>query len=94
MCVFLDVWCIMFYGVYQGLCTVQHLFVCIPMCEGQFGSMHKRGTTDAVFILRRMLKENHAKGKKLYVCFVNPENAFDSIPKKVLELAIMKKRIP
>ena len=30
----------------------------------QIGFMPERGTIDAVFILRRMQEENHAKGKK------------------------------
>ena len=36
-----------------------------------------RGTIDAVFILRRMQLECHAKGKKLYMCFVDLEKALD-----------------
>ena len=39
--------------------------------EMQFGSMSERRTIDAVFILRRMQEEYHAKGKKLYMCFVD-----------------------
>ena len=38
--------------------------------EMQFGFMLERGEIDAVFILRRMQKEYHAEGKKLYKCFV------------------------
>ena len=33
----------------------------------QFGFMLKRGTIDAVFNLKRMQEEYHAKGKKLHV---------------------------
>ena len=44
--------------------------------------------------LRRMQEEYHAKGRKLYVCFVNLEKAFDSVPRKVLEWALRKKEIP
>ena len=35
--------------------------------EMQFGFMPERGTIDAVFILRRMQEEYHAKGKN-YIC--------------------------
>ena len=45
--------------------------------EMQFGFMHERGTIDAVFILRRMQEEYQAKGKKLYMYFVDLEKAFD-----------------
>ena len=60
----------------------------------QFGSMSERGTIDAVFILRRLQEEYHAKVKLLYACFVDIEKAFDRVPMKVLEWAIRKKGIP
>ena len=49
--------------------------------EIQLGSMHKRGTIDAAFILRRR-QENNAKGKKLYMCLADIDKAFDRSPKK------------
>ena len=33
--------------------------------------MSGRGTTDALFVVQRMQKENKDKKKKLYMCFVN-----------------------
>ena len=44
--------------------------------EMQFGSMPERGTIDNVFILRKMQEEHHAKGKKLYIYFVDLEKTF------------------
>ena len=49
---------------------------------------------DAVFILRRMQGEYHAKGKNLYMCLVDLEKAFDRVPRKVLEWAMRQKGIP
>ena len=49
----------------------------------QFGFMPERGAIDAVFILRGMQEEYHAKGKKLYMCFVDLDKAFDKVPRKV-----------
>ena len=49
----------------------------------QFGSMPERGTIDAVFILRRLQEEYHAKIKKLFMCFVDLEKAFDRVSRKV-----------
>ena len=41
--------------------------------EMQFGFISARGMIAAVFIVRRMQEEYHAKGKKLYMCFVDLE---------------------
>ena len=62
--------------------------------EMQFGFMPEKGTTDAVFILRRMQEEYHAKQKELYMCFGGLEKAFDRVARKVLEWALRKKGIP
>ena len=48
----------------------------VTVDETQFGFMPERGTIDDVFILRKLQEENHAKGKKLDMCFVDQENAF------------------
>ena len=59
----------------------------------QLSFMPERGTIYAVFILRRKQEEYHAKGKKLYVCFADIKKAFHRVSRKVLEWAMMKKRI-
>ena len=59
----------------------------------QFGSMPGKGTIDAVFILR-CIQEYLAKQKKLYMCFVDLEKAFDRVPRKVVEWAMKRKGIP
>ena len=45
----------------------------------QLGFMPERGTTDALFVVRRMQKEYRNKKKKLYMCFVDIEKAFDRV---------------
>ena len=47
-----------------------------------------------MFILRRMQEEYLAKVKNVYMCFVDLENAFDTLLWKVLEWAMRKKGIP
>ena len=56
--------------------------------------MPEKGTIYAVCILIRLQEEYHAKGKKLYMCFVVLEKAFDIVPGKILEWALKKKGIP
>ena len=60
----------------------------------QFGFMPERGTIDVVFILRRIQEDYNAKGKRLYMCYVDLNKAFDRVPRKVLEWAMRKKGIP
>ena len=60
----------------------------------QFGFMPGKGTTDALFILRRMQEEFRGKEKKLYMCFVDLEKAFDRVTRKVMKWALRKKSLP
>ena len=57
----------------------------------QFGFMSGKGTTHALFLLRRMQEEFRGREKKLYMCFVDLEKTFDRVPRKVLEWALKKK---
>ena len=60
----------------------------------QFGFMPGRGTTDALFVVRRMQEEYRDKKKKLYMCFMDIEKAFDRVPRKVMKWAMRKKGLP
>ena len=60
----------------------------------QFGFMPVRGTTDELFVVRRMQEEDRDKKKKLYMCFVAIEKALDRIPRKVMEWAMRKISLP
>ena len=48
----------------------------------QFGFMLGRGKTEAMFVVQRMQEEYRYKKKKLYMCFVDIEKAFDRVPRK------------
>ena len=62
----------------RGLVTIDDM---------QFGFMPRKGTTHALFILGRTLEEFRGRKKKLYMCFVHWEKAFDRVPRKVMEWA-------
>ena len=46
----------------------------------QFGFIPGRETTDALFVVRRIQEEYRDEKKKLYMCFVDIEKAFDRVP--------------
>ena len=54
----------------------------------QFGSMHGKGTTDAIHHATR--QEKHQAKKKLYYTFVDLEKAFDRLPREVVRLVLRK----
>ena len=56
--------------------------------------MPGKGTTQALFILRRIGEEFRGKEKKLCMCFVDLEKAFDRVPIKVVKWALRKKELP
>ena len=55
--------------------------------------MPGRSTVDAIFILRRIQKSYIEKNRKLFICFVDLEKAFDRVPKKVIEWVLKKKLV-
>ena len=60
----------------------------------QFGFMPCKGTIVSVFILCWIQEEFLAKQRKLCMCFVDLEKAFDRFPMKVVECAMRNKGIP
>ena len=51
----------------------------------QIGFIPGRGTTDALFRVRRMLEEYREKDKKLYMCFMDLEKAFDRVLRRIMQ---------
>ena len=72
----------------------RRLWHMVKVDDMQSGFTLGKGTIDVVFILRRLQEEYLNKEKKLYVCFVDVEKAFDRVPRKVLEWVMRKKGLP
>ena len=90
-------------GSYRGVKLLEHAIkivervlerqirTLVNLNEMQFGFMPGKGTVDAIFIVRRMQEKYQKKDKKLYMCFVDMEKAFDRVPRKVMKCAMKKK---
>ena len=66
----------------------------VKVHQMQFGFMPGRSTLDAIFILRKMKESYFEKNRKLFICFLDFEKAFDRVPRKVIEWALRKKLVP
>ena len=94
---------VMSYGSYRGVILLEHAMKIVErvlekqiqslvnLNEMQFGFMPGKGTVDATFIVRRMQEGCQKKDKKLYMCFVDMEKAFDRVPRKVMKWVMRKK---
>ena len=81
-------------GNYRGLkLTEQAMKILQPIVDGlirqvvsiddsQFGFVSGRGTTDAIFVIRQLQEKCLAANKRLYMAFVDLEEAFDRGPRK------------
>ena len=55
--------------------------------------MSRRGTTDAIFILKQIQEKYLQKKKNIYFAFVDSEKAFDRVPRRILCWSIRRLRI-
>ena len=62
----------------------------INIDEMQCGFMPGCCTTDAIFILGQLQEKYMAANKPLFVAFVDPEKAFDRVPRKIIWWAVRK----
>ena len=90
-------------GSYRGVKLLEHgmkiiervlerrIRTLVDFDEAQFGFMPGKGTIDALFLVRRLQEEHRAKDKRMYMCFVDLEKAFDKVPRRVMKWAMRKK---
>ena len=70
-----------------------HLCEVVNVDKMPYGFMPRRGTADAVFVLRRLMKNSEPKNELLFI-FVDLEKAFDWVPREVICFALRCKGIP
>lgn len=58
--------------------------------ETQFGFRPDRGTCEAIFSVRQLQEKSREQGRQLYLCFVDLEKAFDSVPREALWMVLKK----
>ncbi|XP_062532870.1 uncharacterized protein LOC134201645 [Bombyx mori] len=58
--------------------------------ETQFDFRSDRGTCEAIFSVRQLQEKSREQGRQLYLCFVDLEKAFDSVPREALWLVLRK----
>ena len=56
----------------------------VSVDDSQFGFVPGRGTSDAIFVVRKLQEKYLAVNKRLYMAFVNLEKASDHVPWKVI----------
>ena len=93
-------------GLYRGVKLLEHgmkiiervlerrIRALVDFNEAQFGFMPAKGTIDALLLVLKLQKEHRAKDKRMFMCFVNLEKAFDREPRRVMEWAMRKKGLP
>ena len=61
--------------------------------ENPFGFMLGRSTTEAIYLLRRLMESYQSAHKDLYMVFIDLEKTYDRVPRDILWKALEKKGV-
>ena len=62
--------------------------------EGQFGFMPGRGTTDAIFAARQVIKKHREMQKALHLVFIDLDKAYDRVPRQEVWRCLREQGVP
>ena len=71
----------------------RNLWKVVKLDEMKMGFMPGRGMTDAIFIMRQLMKKYEMVGRNLYMVFVDLEKAFDCVPREVIWWSLKRKGV-
>ena len=71
----------------------RNLWKVVKLDEMKMGFMPSRGTTNAIFITRQLMKKYEMIGRNLYMVFVDLEKAFDCVPREVIWWSLKRKGV-
>jgi len=61
--------------------------------KNQFGFMPGRSTTEAIYLLRRLMERYREKKKELHMIFIDMEKAYDRVPRALIWWVLNKKGV-
>jgi len=66
----------------------------IKISEKQFGFILGRSTTEAIHLLRQLIKRFRERKRNLHMVFIDLGKAYDKVPREILWWTLMKKGAP
>ena len=65
----------------------------VNISDEQFGFMPGKGTTDAIFALRRVIEKHREKERELHCIFIDLEKAYDRVPREEVWFCLREKGV-